>query len=186
MWICRFWIRIASGRHSQPNRHLTCREECLKASGRQSVMPGTASIASLSVNLTATSQSSSPRSDDGDTRGPLKASFARVTATTKASIRFYLTLSERNVVWMPPSTMRPTYRHTGGEPLTFSSAYLTTPSSPCQNTWTPSATFYIYIYHGIRSWFGLVHQVSNYAQLRDIVAPFTQFINPRYRIELTP
>ena len=53
-------------------------------------MPGPAIIASPSVNLTVTSQPSSLRSDDGDTRGRLKASFPRVTATTAASIRYYL------------------------------------------------------------------------------------------------
>lgn len=32
----------------------------------------------------------------------------------------------------------------------------------------------------IRSWFGLVNQVSNYSQLRDIMAPFKPFLSPRY------
>ena len=73
------------------------------------------------VNLTVTSQPSSLRSDDGDTRGRLKASFPRVTDTNAASMRYYLTLRERSVVWMTPSTMTPTCRRTGGEPLTFSS-----------------------------------------------------------------
>ena len=36
-------------------------------------------------------------------------------------MRYYLTLSERSVVWMTPSTMTPTCRRTGGEPMTFSS-----------------------------------------------------------------
>ncbi|XP_077359925.1 uncharacterized protein LOC144005545 [Festucalex cinctus] len=31
----------------------------------------------------------------------------------------------------------------------------------------------------IRSWFGLVNQVANYAQLRDTMAPFKQFLSPR-------
>ena len=31
----------------------------------------------------------------------------------------------------------------------------------------------------IRSWFGLVNQVSNYAQLRDLMAPFKPFLSPR-------
>ena len=31
----------------------------------------------------------------------------------------------------------------------------------------------------IRSWFGLVNQVSNYAQLRDLMAPFKQFLSPK-------
>ena len=31
----------------------------------------------------------------------------------------------------------------------------------------------------IRSWFGLVNQVANYAQLRDLVAPFKQFLSPK-------
>ena len=31
----------------------------------------------------------------------------------------------------------------------------------------------------IRSWFGLVNQVSNYAQLRDIMSPFKPFLSPR-------
>ena len=60
------------------------------------------------VNLTVTSQHSSLRLDDGDTRWRPKASFPRVTATTAASMRYYLTLSERNVVWMTPSTTTPT------------------------------------------------------------------------------
>ena len=33
----------------------------------------------------------------------------------------------------------------------------------------------------IRSWFGLVNQVSNYAQLRDIMAPFKPFLSPKYK-----
>ena len=32
----------------------------------------------------------------------------------------------------------------------------------------------------IRSWFGLVNQVSNYAQLRDLMAPFQPFLSPRF------
>ena len=101
--------------------HLARIEEYLKALGRQSVMPGTDIIASPSVNLTVTSQPSSLRSDDGDTRGRLKASFPRVMDTTAASMRYYLTLRERSVVWMTQSTKTPTCRRTGGEPLTFSS-----------------------------------------------------------------
>ena len=31
----------------------------------------------------------------------------------------------------------------------------------------------------IRSWFGLVNQVANYAQLRDVMAPFKPFLSPR-------
>ena len=38
----------------------------------------------------------------------------------------------------------------------------------------------------IRSWFGLVNQVANYAQLRDIMAPFKPFLSPRCRFEWTP
>ena len=38
----------------------------------------------------------------------------------------------------------------------------------------------------IRSWFGLVNQVVNCAQLRDIVAPFKPFLSPRCRFEWTP
>ena len=98
-------MNIASWRHSQPDRNFTCREECLKARGRQLAMPGTAIVAFPSVNLTVTSQASSHRSDDGDTRGRLNASFARMTATTAVSMRYYLSLSERNIVWMTPSTM---------------------------------------------------------------------------------
>ena len=38
----------------------------------------------------------------------------------------------------------------------------------------------------IRSWFGLVNQVANYAQLCDIVAPFKPFVSPSCRFEWTP
>ena len=31
----------------------------------------------------------------------------------------------------------------------------------------------------IRSWFGLINQVSSYAQLRDLMAPFRQFLSPK-------
>ena len=37
----------------------------------------------------------------------------------------------------------------------------------------------------IRSWFGLVNQVSNYAQLRDLMAPFKCFLSPRYPFSWT-
>ena len=33
----------------------------------------------------------------------------------------------------------------------------------------------------IRSWFGLVHQASHYAQLRDIMAPFKDFLSPKVK-----
>ena len=35
----------------------------------------------------------------------------------------------------------------------------------------------------IRSWFGLVNQVANYAQLRDYMEPFRPFLSPRNRFE---
>ena len=38
----------------------------------------------------------------------------------------------------------------------------------------------------IRSWFGLVNQVANYAQLRDIMAPFKPFLSPKHKFEWTP
>ena len=38
----------------------------------------------------------------------------------------------------------------------------------------------------IRSWFGHANQVANYAQLRDIIAPFKPFLSPRCRFEWTP
>ena len=38
----------------------------------------------------------------------------------------------------------------------------------------------------IRSWFGLVNQVANYAQLRDIMAPFKPFLSPRCQFLWSP
>ena len=38
----------------------------------------------------------------------------------------------------------------------------------------------------IRSWFGLVNQVANHAQLRDIMAPFKPFLSPRYKFSWSP
>lgn len=38
----------------------------------------------------------------------------------------------------------------------------------------------------IRSWFGLVNQVANYAQLRDIMAPFKPFLSPRCKFLWSP
>ena len=38
----------------------------------------------------------------------------------------------------------------------------------------------------IRSWFGLVNQVANYAQLRDTMAPFKPFLSPRCKFSWTP
>ena len=35
----------------------------------------------------------------------------------------------------------------------------------------------------IRSWFGLVNQVSNYAQLRDMMQPFRKFLSPKIPFE---
>ena len=37
----------------------------------------------------------------------------------------------------------------------------------------------------IRSWFGLVNQVANYAQLRDIMAPFNPFLSPKQQFSWT-
>ena len=38
----------------------------------------------------------------------------------------------------------------------------------------------------IRSWFGLVNQVANYAQLRDTMAPFKPFLSPRCKFIWSP
>ena len=167
-----------------------------------------------SVNLTVTSQHSSHRSDDGITLGCLKASLPRVTATTAASMRYYLTLSERNVVWLPPSTMTPTYRRTGrwrtidvlirvgqaeivlnAEKFHFARRmvdlagfrifYETIELLPkymvaIRDFPTPTSTT------DTRSWFGLVSQVANYAQLRDIMAPFKPFLSLTCRLEWIP
>ena len=38
----------------------------------------------------------------------------------------------------------------------------------------------------VRSWFGLVNQVSNYAQLRDTMAPFRPFLSARCKFTWTP
>lgn len=38
----------------------------------------------------------------------------------------------------------------------------------------------------IRSWFGLVNQVANYAQLRDALARFRPFLSPRHKFFWTP
>ena len=35
----------------------------------------------------------------------------------------------------------------------------------------------------VRSWFGLVNQVSNYAQLRDLMRPFKPFLSPKHQFE---
>ena len=45
---------------------------------------------------------------------------------------------------------------------------------------TPSSTT------DIRSWFGLVNQVSNYAQLRDTMAPFKPFLSPKHKFVWSP
>ena len=37
----------------------------------------------------------------------------------------------------------------------------------------------------IRSWFGLVNQVSHYSQLRDMMSPFRKFLNPKEKFTWT-
>ena len=37
--------------------------------------------------------------------------------------------------------------------------------------------------NNIRSWFGLVNQVSHYAQLRDLMEPFRKFLSPKVKFE---
>ena len=44
----------------------------------------------------------------------------------------------------------------------------------------PPATF------GAGSWFGLVNQVANYAQLRDLMAPLKRFLSPKEKLQWTP
>ena len=38
----------------------------------------------------------------------------------------------------------------------------------------------------IRSWFGLVNQVSHYGQLRDMMEPYRKFLSPKVKFEWTP
>ena len=37
----------------------------------------------------------------------------------------------------------------------------------------------------IRSWFGLVNQVSHYSQLRDMMEPFRRFLSPKVEFDWT-
>ena len=37
----------------------------------------------------------------------------------------------------------------------------------------------------VKSWFGLTNQVANYAQLRDLLAPFRKFLSPKVKFEWT-
>ena len=37
----------------------------------------------------------------------------------------------------------------------------------------------------VKSWFGLINQVSNYAQLRDLLAPFRPFLSPKVKFDWT-
>jgi len=52
--------------------------------------------------------------------------------------------------------------------------------SAIENFPTPTSTT------DIRSWFGLVNQVANYAQLREHMAPFRPFLSPRHPFTWTP
>ena len=38
----------------------------------------------------------------------------------------------------------------------------------------------------VRSWWGLVNQVSHYSQLRDMMSPFRRFLSPKEKFEWTP
>ena len=38
----------------------------------------------------------------------------------------------------------------------------------------------------IRSWFGLVNQLSHYSQLRDMMAPFRKFLSPKEKFTWSP
>ena len=49
-----------------------------------------------------------------------------------------------------------------------------------QNFPTPSSVT------DIRSWFGLVNQVANYAQLRDLVTPLKPFLSPHVKFYWPP
>ena len=73
-----------------------------------------------------------------------------------------------------------------GELLTSQgSAYLMKPSSHAKIHGRHPRLFYANIYHGHL----LVlpcNQVANYAQLRNIMAPFKPFLSPKWRFEWTP
>ena len=141
-----------------------------------------------------------------------------MAATANVSIRYCLTLSERNVVWM-------TWCHPHNVP--FHS------DTELQTHWWGTIDFPICVGHAgivlnaekfyfariivdfagfrisdetieplpkymdatrdfptptsttdIRSWFGLVNQVANYAQLHDIMAPFKHLYQPKVPIRM--
>ena len=162
---------------------------------------------SPSVNLTVTSQPSSLRSDDGDTRGRLKASFPRMTATTTASMRYYeFERKERCVyetihydtdlqthwwrtidflirVGQAGIVLNAEKFHFEQRIVDFAGFHISDETieplpkymDAIRDFPTPTSTT------DIRSWFGLVNQVTNYAQLRDIMASFKPFLSPNLR-----
>ncbi|KAJ8359136.1 hypothetical protein SKAU_G00156610 [Synaphobranchus kaupii] len=80
-----------------------------------------------------------------------------------------------------------TWRSTGGGPSTFCHAVSDATIEPLpkyldaiRDFPTPVSTT------DIRSWFGLVNQVANYAQLRDTMAPFKPFLSPRCKFSWSP
>ena len=162
---------------------------------------------SPSVNLTVTSQTLSLRSDDGDTRGRLKASFPRVTATTTASMRYndferkeccvydtihydtdlqthwWRTIDFLIRVGQAGIVLNAEKFHFEQRIVDFAGFRISDETieplpkymDAIRDFPTPTSTT------DIRSWFGLVNQVTNYAQLRDIMAPFKPFLSPNLR-----
>ena len=51
-----------------------------------------------------------------------------------------------------------------------------------QDSWSPTFSRATNV-SDIRSWFGLVNQVSNYAKLSDLMAPLKPFLSPKVKFQ---
>ena len=164
-------------------------------------MPGTDIIASPSVNLTDTSQPSSLRSDDGDTRGRLKgdgynrrfdailSDFERkercvddtIHYDTDLQTHWWRTIDFLIRVGQAGIVLNAEKFHFARRIIDFAGFRISDETieplpkymDAIRDFPTPTSTT------DIRSWFGLVNQVANCAQLRDIMAPFKPFLSPR-------
>ncbi len=128
-------------------------------------------------------------------------------AITAGSMRSFQILNAKNAASMTPCTMTTTSSSTGGERVVQAGIVLNPEKFQfaeksvnfagfrvSDSTIEPLPKYLDAIRHfpspssttDIRSWFGLVNHVSNYAQLRDTMAPFKPFLSPRCQFSWSP
>ena len=190
------------GKHIIPNHHFTKQGQSSKGRKKPCLMHGMATIVSHYTPMIGTTLHSSPLGDDIDTAQPHKGTLPQVTATPDDMMKLSLPFqTKQNVLTIPADiieesffqaahwldicgrhgiTLNPKKFRFAQNEVEFAGFEITNDTvRPCKKYLRAISDFPIpQSLTDVRSWFGLVNQVSYAFSMAETMLPFRELLKP--------